>query len=81
VFCSAGVIEVIEGERIETPHTHGTGCTLASAIAVGLAQRMEMLAAIRRARAYLTAALRRAPGLGGGHGPLGHMVRSNDISG
>jgi hydroxymethylpyrimidine/phosphomethylpyrimidine kinase len=64
---------VLESERIMTRHTHGTGCTLASAIAVGLAQGMPPLAAIRRARAYLTAALDTAPGLGNGRGPMNHM--------
>ncbi|HZS82319.1 MAG TPA: bifunctional hydroxymethylpyrimidine kinase/phosphomethylpyrimidine kinase [Stellaceae bacterium] len=67
-----GAVEVIDGPRIATRHSHGTGCTLASAIATGLAQGLAPLAAIRRARAYLTEALRNAPGLGRGHGPLGH---------
>ena len=62
------------GERIASTSTHGTGCTLASAIAVGLAQGMPLADAVRRARAYVAAAIRAAPGLGGGHGPLGHGV-------
>ena len=66
-------IVVLESLRLETRHTHGTGCTLASAIAVGLAQGMAPLPAINRARAYLVEAIRHAPGLGSGHGPLGHM--------
>ncbi|CCW17927.1 Hydroxymethylpyrimidine phosphate kinase ThiD [Sphingobium indicum BiD32] len=57
--------------RIDTPHTHGTGCTLASGIATGLGQGMMLTAAIARARAYVRAALTIAPGLGGGHGPMG----------
>jgi len=59
-------------ERIPTRHTHGTGCTFASAIATGLAQGMELVAATRRAHAYVQAAIAAAPGLGHGHGPLGH---------
>ncbi|MBL8660436.1 MAG: bifunctional hydroxymethylpyrimidine kinase/phosphomethylpyrimidine kinase [Rhodospirillales bacterium] len=59
-------------ERIETPHTHGTGCTLASAIATGLAQGMDLAAAVGRARAYVVEAIRTAPGFGHGHGPLNH---------
>lgn len=59
--------------RINTPHTHGTGCTLSSAIAAGLAQGLDMEAAIRAAKDYVTEAIRHAPGLGGGHGPLGHL--------
>jgi len=73
VYCGAEGIVVLEGPRLATRHTHGTGCTLASAIAVGLAQGMAALPAIRRARAYLAEAIRQAPGLGHGHGPLGHM--------
>lgn len=64
----------IGGPRIESTSTHGTGCTLASAIAAGLAQRMALEAAIRRARAYVAAAIAAAPGLGHGHGPLDHGV-------
>jgi hydroxymethylpyrimidine/phosphomethylpyrimidine kinase len=60
------------GPRIETRHTHGTGCTLASACAVGLAQGMALDAAVARAWAYVAEAIRRAPGLGAGHGPLDH---------
>jgi hydroxymethylpyrimidine/phosphomethylpyrimidine kinase len=73
VFVGEEGTTVIESPRLETRHTHGTGCTLASAIAVGLAQGMAPLAAVRRARSYLTEAIRRAPGLGKGSGPLGHM--------
>ncbi len=65
-------IERFESQRFETAHTHGTGCTLASAIATGLAQEMDVRAAVARARAYLHEALRTAPGLGRGHGPLNH---------
>ncbi len=65
-------VEEFRDERIETRHTHGTGCTLSSAVATGLAQGLELRAAIVRARAYVRAALLAAPGLGHGHGPLGH---------
>jgi hydroxymethylpyrimidine/phosphomethylpyrimidine kinase len=58
--------------RIDSRHTHGTGCTLASAIAAGLAQGMDLVAAVRRARAYVLTAIRTAPGFGRGHGPLNH---------
>jgi hydroxymethylpyrimidine/phosphomethylpyrimidine kinase len=63
-----------EGERIETRHTHGTGCTLASAIAAGLAQKMSLRDAVARARAYVREAIATAPGYGHGHGPLNHAV-------
>ncbi|PWR22606.1 bifunctional hydroxymethylpyrimidine kinase/phosphomethylpyrimidine kinase [Zavarzinia aquatilis] len=58
--------------RIATTSTHGTGCTLASAIATGLAQGLDLVAAVKRARAYVRRALATAPGLGQGHGPLNH---------
>jgi hydroxymethylpyrimidine/phosphomethylpyrimidine kinase len=60
------------GARIETRHTHGTGCTLASAIAAGLAQGLTLEAAVARAWAYVAEAIRRAPGFGAGAGPLDH---------
>jgi hydroxymethylpyrimidine/phosphomethylpyrimidine kinase len=60
--------------RIATRHTHGTGCTLASAIATGLAQGMALSDSVRRARRYVQAAIAEAPGFGAGHGPLNHAV-------
>jgi hydroxymethylpyrimidine/phosphomethylpyrimidine kinase len=61
-----------EGPRIASRHTHGTGCTLASACAVGLAQGLTLEAAVSRAWGYTAGAIRRAPGLGAGAGPLDH---------
>ncbi len=61
--------------RIDTPHTHGTGCTLASAIATGLAAGLPVMEATARARDYVRQAILNAPGIGHGHGPLGHGVK------
>lgn len=58
-------------KRIDTRHTHGTGCTLSSAIAAGLGAGMSLRDATMRARGFVRAALRAAPGLGQGNGPLG----------
>lgn len=69
-----GRLERFEDARIASRHTHGTGCTLASAIAAGLAQRMSLVEAVRRARAYVRDAIATAPGFGRGHGPLNHAV-------
>jgi hydroxymethylpyrimidine/phosphomethylpyrimidine kinase len=63
-----------EDPRVATRHTHGTGCTLASAIAAGLAQGLALEPAVARARRYVRAALLAAPGYGQGHGPLDHAV-------
>jgi len=63
----------MHGPRIPTVHTHGTGCTFAAAIAARLARGETLDEAIRGARAYLEGAIRHAPGLGAGHGPLGHF--------
>ncbi|MGE0224601.1 MAG: bifunctional hydroxymethylpyrimidine kinase/phosphomethylpyrimidine kinase [Acetobacteraceae bacterium] len=67
-------IEEFAGTRIQTRHTHGTGCTTASAVATGLAQGLSLRDAVIRARAFVRAALAAAPGYGGGHGPLDHAV-------
>lgn len=63
---------LLEGPRIETTSTHGTGCTLASAIAAGLALGRPLETAVAEGWAYVAEAIRRAPGLGKGHGPLDH---------
>ena len=69
----AGVI-AITLPRIESRNTHGTGCTMSSAIATGLAQGLGLETAVRRARDYLQAAIATAPGIGAGHGPVNHLV-------
>lgn len=66
-----GVMKAWSNARIDTPHTHGTGCTLASAIAAGLGQGMDLVGAVERGRKYVREALSLAPGLGQGHGPMG----------
>ncbi|WP_294391971.1 bifunctional hydroxymethylpyrimidine kinase/phosphomethylpyrimidine kinase [uncultured Sphingomonas sp.] len=75
----ADLLVTAEGEpvrhaaaRIDTSSTHGTGCTLSSAIATGLAASLSLADAFAQARAYVRAALFAAPGLGRGHGPMGH---------
>ena len=69
-----GAVHRWEAEKIETVNTHGTGCTLASGIACGLAQGRDLVGAIARARTYVQAAIRAAPGFGRGHGPMGHAL-------
>jgi hydroxymethylpyrimidine/phosphomethylpyrimidine kinase len=64
--------ETFSSTRIDTVHTHGTGCTLASAVATGIAQGLDLRSAVDRARSYVERAIRTAPGYGTGHGPLDH---------
>lgn len=72
LFLPGAAPVVWHAERIETRHTHGTGCSLASAIATGLGQGLDLVAAVERGRAFVREALLAAPGFGAGHGPLGH---------
>ena len=72
VLATATGFEEWTSARIDTRHTHGTGCTMASAIAAGLAQGMKVSAAVGRARDYVQRAIASAPGFGRGHGPLDH---------
>lgn len=72
MLVSADGVEMFTQARIYSVHTHGTGCSLASAIATGLAQGLGVREAVIRARAYVHEAIAHAPRLGHGHGPLGH---------
>jgi hydroxymethylpyrimidine/phosphomethylpyrimidine kinase len=69
-----GKSAVYEAARQDTVHTHGTGCTMASAIASELANGQTLENAVRRAHAYVQAAIKAAPGFGHGHGPLNHLI-------
>ncbi|MFC0266083.1 bifunctional hydroxymethylpyrimidine kinase/phosphomethylpyrimidine kinase [Alloscardovia macacae] len=67
-----GTVTWFEGERIANPNTHGTGCTLSSAIAANLAKGYSLTEAIRRAKAYISGALSAMLDLGHGSGPMNH---------
>jgi len=71
---SDGEFIPFEAARQESVHTHGTGCTLATAIACGLAQQLPLRDAVARAHAFVQEAIRTAPGLGQGNGPLNHTI-------
>ena len=64
----------LSSPRISTRHTHGTGCTLSSAVAAGLARGLSLLQALETAKDYITEAIRQAPGFGSGAGPVNHLV-------
>jgi hydroxymethylpyrimidine/phosphomethylpyrimidine kinase len=72
LFDGQGFIE-LEAKRIQTRHTHGTGCTFSAAITAFMARRLPAVQAIRYAKHYITGAIRHAPGLGHGHGPTNHF--------
>lgn len=63
----------LRAERIQTLHTHGTGCTFSAAITAGIARGLPVAEAVAEAKHYITEAIRHAPGLGNGHGPVGHF--------
>jgi hydroxymethylpyrimidine/phosphomethylpyrimidine kinase len=72
VLATANGMRVWQSPRIDSRHTHGTGCALASAIAAGMAQGLPVEKAVERAREYVRRAIIGAPGLCRGHGPLDH---------
>ena len=78
LLVTPNAVQRFEGRRLSTAHTHGTGCTLASAIAAGLAAGLALEDAVARGRDYVRTAIETAPELGHGHGPLnhGHTLRA-----
>ena len=78
LLCSGGMLTWLNGERIDNPNTHGTGCTLSSAIASNLAKGFTLEEAVQKAKDYISAALKCGLNLGHGSGPLNHIF---DLSG
>ena len=66
-------LHVLRTPRIDTPNTHGTGCTYAAAIAAGLAKGLGVAEAVEEAKNYVTQAIRNALDIGRGHGPTDHF--------
>ncbi len=73
ILMSDGAIQRFTRNRIDTIHTHGTGCTFSAAITAGLAKGQEVLEAAQNAAQYIENAIRSASALGGGHGPVDHF--------
>lgn len=73
VLWDGAAAHIYRAPRLDTPHTHGTGCTLASAIAASLAKGLPLIEAVDRAKRYVHAAIVHALPLGGGHGPTHHF--------
>jgi len=72
LYLSGGEIREFTAPRIETRHTHGSGCTYSAAITAELAKGAPLADAVALAKAFISEAIRTAPQLGGGHGPLNH---------
>jgi hydroxymethylpyrimidine/phosphomethylpyrimidine kinase len=81
VLFDGAEVHAFRSERIDTPHTHGTGCTYASAIAARLAHGDALPEAVRRAKVYVTEAIRHGLPLGSGHGPTSHFYFLRDRGG
>ena len=73
IFFDGDAFVELRAERLETRHTHGTGCTFSAAIAAFLARGWSVEEAMIRAKRYITGAIRNAPGIGHGHGPVNHF--------
>lgn len=80
LLLSDGQAEFFPGKRIETRHTHGTGCTYSAAITAELARGLPLAAAVASAKKFIPAAIETAPGLGRGTGPLNHFAAIRDFS-
>ena len=76
-----GRVTLFRGERIETTSTHGTGCTLAAAIAACLARGLELEEAVGTAKSFVAEAIRRAPRLGHGFGPVNPSINPKIVAG
>ena len=74
LFYQDGRVRFLEASRIRTRHTHGTGCTYSAAITAGLAKGKDLFAAVSEAKKFITRAIRTAPGLGRGMGPVNHFA-------
>ena len=72
-----GVIDQIETKKIETNNTHGTGCTMASALTAGLAKSLDIQEAFQKAHNYVNQAIINSPRFGNGHGPINHSFNIN----
>ncbi len=69
-----GVLKIFNNNKINTNNTHGTGCTLASAIATFIAQKNDIETSVEKAIEYVQKAIKSAPNIGKGHGPLNHLL-------
>ena len=76
VLCTPGDAVTFTGRRIQTQHTHGTGCTYSAAITALLALGFDLHQSIERAKKFIQSAIEKAPALGQGQGPVNHFVET-----
>jgi hydroxymethylpyrimidine/phosphomethylpyrimidine kinase len=81
LFWNGTVERTWRRSRMDTPHTHGTGCTLSAAVAAGLARDLPLAEAVDLAVDFVVRAIRTAPGLGRGHGPVNHFAGTRYLPG
>ena len=74
LIAADGSRQWLEAERVDSRHTHGTGCTFSAALTAGLARGLELPEAVGLAKDFITLAIRKAPGIGAGHGPTNHLA-------
>lgn len=79
VLCTPGDVVTFTGRRIDTRHTHGSGCTYSAAITALLTLGFDLNESIQRAKEFIQLAIEKAPGLGKGQGPLNHFVAASDL--
>ena len=77
LLCREGRLQWFGGERVDNPNTHGTGCTLSSAIAANLAKGYDLESSVQRAKDYISGALAYMLDLGRGSGPMNHAFDLN----
>ena len=75
IFLNENEVSIFKNKKINTKNTHGTGCTMSSAIATSLAQNMPLKKAVLRAHKYVYKAIKMSPNIGSGNGPLNHLVK------
>jgi hydroxymethylpyrimidine kinase/phosphomethylpyrimidine kinase len=74
LLCADGTLHEFVSARIDTPHTHGTGCAYSAAITAGLATGLRLPEAVAAAKHFIERAIRTNPGLGAGYGPVNHFA-------
>ncbi|MEP7367081.1 MAG: bifunctional hydroxymethylpyrimidine kinase/phosphomethylpyrimidine kinase [Acidobacteriota bacterium] len=77
VLCIGGEFHVYPSVRVDTKHTHGTGCTYSAAITACLALGLDIPQAVARAKRFIARAIEKNPGLGGGQGPVNHFAATD----